>query len=250
MQTDKNHSTESAKSSWFALIPLLAGLGSVLIAIRGIGPPTLRWNGISLVQPVDSASIYEDQGAVLFETPQAESVRAAIGGTVSSVSERHLEIVQGQLVVRYRGLFSDKLHIGQTVKRGEVVGRLELDRPDPTVAKLWMLVLDNREPVIPPLKPRFPGEGQRIYAMSCAGCHQMRGIAAIEDGKLGSGRPLTDENVEYEIRNGGTFNKTNGLPPMPAFDKVLTETEIKAVTLFLCRDLCATTTGRPNEVRQ
>jgi hypothetical protein len=225
-------------NTWLAIIPILAGMCSIVVAVRGSSAPSLRWSGISITQPVDGARVYEDRGEVLFESGQAQAVRAAIGGTVTAASERRLEITEGPLVLRYRGLFSNE-KIGSRVHRGGIVGRLELGRPDPAIAKLWMQLLDNGTPVLPHLTARFPTEGQRIYSMSCAGCHQMRGVAAVENGKLWSGRPATEETVEREIREGGHFNTARNLPPMPKFQDVLSDPEIKAVTAYLCRNECS-----------
>jgi hypothetical protein len=216
-------------------LPLLAAIGTLITFVTVRGAQTQEWGGLKLVVPVESANGQEDQGEALFETGQPALVQASIGGRVSSLSERGLEITDGRLTVRYRGLFPSNLQTGQSVKAGEVIGQLKLGRPDPLVAKLWMGVARDSQAIAPPFKNPFESDGQRIYVMGCVGCHQMRKIQVLVGGKLRNGDIATEQSLAVKIRRGGKISKDDPVAMPPFSEEVLPDTELREVTFYLCK---------------
>jgi hypothetical protein len=227
----------TGRRNWFvSWLPLLAAIGTLITFATLRGSQSEEWDGIKLVAPFESAKGQEDQGEALFETAQPRLVQASIGGRVSSVSERILEISEGELTVRYRGLFPSNLQAGQSVKAGEVIGQLKLGQPDPLIAKLWIRVTRGSLAVAPPFKSPFKSDGQRIYVTGCVGCHQMRKIQVLVDGKLRNGEIATEEKLASKIRLGGKISKDDPLAMPPFSAEVLPDTELREVTFYLCKE--------------
>jgi cytochrome c553 len=234
-----------------SLVPVLAAIAAVFTFYAFGDTHTIlkKWGGIALVEPVDEAKakVYEDQGEALFEVQQSLPVRAAMAGVVSAVSSRTLETVNGSVTVKYRGLVLGDIKIGKKLTRGEVIGKLEVGRPDPLSARLWMQLSRDDRIIPPPLKPRFENRAQRILSLGCVGCHQMREIYPLSDGRMRNGALATESAIAESIRHGG---KVRGPMAMPPFKDSLSEEEIRAVTVFLCRNRCTAEVAQAEQPRR
>jgi mono/diheme cytochrome c family protein len=218
-----------------SLIPALGVIAAITASAISLRPGTLWWRGVQLTMPVSSAALFPSDDHVLFETRERVPVRAAISGTISVESPRVFYIRAHPITVKYVDVTRLTVQPGEEVKKGQVIGRLETGHPDPRTASFSLEVLKDGSALAP---PAFQSEfelGERLALQSCVGCHHMREVFPLDGKKMLNGQPATSKNVEETIRKGG---KVIGPYKMPAFQDVLSDTEIKAVVSFVCHTRC------------
>ena len=96
------------------------------------------------------------------------------------------------------------------------------------------------------LEKTFGREDKTLFARHCGVCHSLSGNWArvgpplkglLERKQLGTGKPVTDENVRELIRKGGP-----GL--MPGFQYMLTEDQISTILGDIKESRCTETPAR------
>lgn len=81
------------------------------------------------------------------------------------------------------------------------------------------------------------GEGEKVYKAKCATCHGADGAGATAAGKATKARDFCSEDVKKETDEEWTTIIVKGKNKMPAYDKKLSEAEIKDVVAYI-RGLC------------
>jgi len=79
--------------------------------------------------------------------------------------------------------------------------------------------------------------GEKVYKAKCAGCHGPDGTASTAAGKATKTPSICTEEAAKATDAEWTEVITKGKNKMPAYDKKLTETEIKDVIAYM-RSLC------------
>jgi len=94
-------------------------------------------------------------------------------------------------------------------------------------------------PVLFLLSPRAnaQGQGEKVYKAKCATCHGAEGAGATPAGKANKARDFCSEEVKKETDEEWTSILGKGKNMMPAYDKKLTDAEIKDVVAYI-RGLC------------
>ncbi len=87
----------------------------------------------------------------------------------------------------------------------------------------------------PPAKAQSAGE--KVYKAKCATCHGPEGKGETPAGKATKARDFCSEEVQKETDEEWTAILVNGKNKMPAYDKKLTDAEIKDVIAYI-RTLC------------
>lgn len=226
------------------LVILLATAGAVgvalLLAWGNSGPGDINWDGITVSLPLSKAEFYNESGLMLAVASEPQDVIAGISGKVVGVTDRSVEIENGPITMKYRGMMTvqgqgkDKVRLikfGDEVRKGKtVIGKLEMGKPDPYVAELRVQLIFGVKPEAAPFKDRYQSEGQRLYVMLCTGCHRVFGVVALSGGKLNDGELANEDNLADVIRNGAI-----GMPP---FWQSLGDGEIQAIAHYLCNEVC------------
>jgi mono/diheme cytochrome c family protein len=81
------------------------------------------------------------------------------------------------------------------------------------------------------------GAGEKIYKAKCASCHGADGTGATPVGKATKARDFCSDEVKKETDEEWTAIIVKGKNKMPAYDKKLTDAEIKDVVTHI-RGLC------------
>ncbi len=81
------------------------------------------------------------------------------------------------------------------------------------------------------------GEGEKVYKAKCASCHGADGAGATPAGKATKARDFCSDEVKKEADEEWTAIIVKGKNKMPAYDKKLTEAEVKDVIAHI-RGLC------------
>ena len=81
------------------------------------------------------------------------------------------------------------------------------------------------------------GAGETVYKAKCASCHGPDGAGATPAGKATKARDFCSEDVKKETDEEWTAIIVKGKNKMPAYDKKVTEAEIKDVVAYI-RGLC------------
>jgi len=81
------------------------------------------------------------------------------------------------------------------------------------------------------------GEGEKVYKAKCATCHGPDGAGATPAGKATKARDFCSDEVKKETDDEWTAIIGKGKNKMPAYDKKLTDAEIKDVVAYI-RGLC------------
>jgi cytochrome c6 len=81
------------------------------------------------------------------------------------------------------------------------------------------------------------GTGEKTYKAKCASCHGADGAGATPAGKATKARAFCSEEVQKETDEDWTTVIVKGKNKMPAYDKKLTDAEVKDVVAYI-RGLC------------
>lgn len=81
------------------------------------------------------------------------------------------------------------------------------------------------------------GAGEKVYKAKCATCHAADGTGATPAGKATKARDFCSDEVKKETDEEWTAIIVKGKNKMPAYDKKLTDAEVKDVVAFI-RGLC------------
>jgi cytochrome c6 len=81
------------------------------------------------------------------------------------------------------------------------------------------------------------GGGEKVYKAKCATCHGPDGVGATPVGKATKARDFCSEEVKKETDEEWTAIIVKGKNKMPAYDKKITDAEIKDVVAYI-RGLC------------
>jgi cytochrome c6 len=81
------------------------------------------------------------------------------------------------------------------------------------------------------------GTGEKLYKAKCASCHGADGTGTTPAGKATKARDFCSEEVTKESDDEWTQIIVKGKNKMPAYDKKLSEAEIKDVVAYI-RTLC------------
>jgi mono/diheme cytochrome c family protein len=81
------------------------------------------------------------------------------------------------------------------------------------------------------------GAGEQVYKTKCASCHGADGAGATPVGKATKARDFCSDEVKKETDEEWTTIIVKGKNKMPAYDKKLTDAEIKDVVAYI-RGLC------------
>lgn len=243
--SEPNTPTESdgiSKSSWgwysnLMLIPLLGLVAVVATTISELGPPTLFWGGVKLVVPVSADRSYRIDQRGFFELKGKANILAGIAGNVETISGREFKIVssnqQQRVTMRYLGVDSLKVVSGTQIEEGEVVAVLDAGKFEQ--ARLEVQVFRGSEQLTPPFAERFQSASQAVATLACNGCHQLRGVTPLTDGKMLDGTRISAASLARSIREGGMHKGPFGMPQLD--EKTLPE--IKDLVAYLCGSQCA-----------
>jgi cytochrome c6 len=77
------------------------------------------------------------------------------------------------------------------------------------------------------------GAGEKVYKAKCASCHGPEGKGETPAGKATKARDFCSDEVQKETDEEWTGIVVKGKNRMPAYDKKLTEAEIKDVVAFI-----------------
>ena len=84
---------------------------------------------------------------------------------------------------------------------------------------------------------RAQGAGEKVYKAKCAMCHGADGSGATPAGKGTKARDFCSDEVKKESDEDWSLIIVKGKNKMPAYDKKITEAEIKDVVAYI-RTLC------------
>jgi mono/diheme cytochrome c family protein len=84
---------------------------------------------------------------------------------------------------------------------------------------------------------RSQDSGEKIYKAKCAGCHGPDGAGNTPAGKATKARDICGEEAKKASDAEWTETVVKGKNKMPAYDKKLSEAEIKGVIAYM-RSLC------------
>ena len=79
--------------------------------------------------------------------------------------------------------------------------------------------------------------GETVYKAKCASCHGADGKGATPAGKATKARDFCSDDVKKETDEEWTGIIVKGKNKMPAYDKKLSESEVKEVVAYV-RSLC------------
>jgi mono/diheme cytochrome c family protein len=79
--------------------------------------------------------------------------------------------------------------------------------------------------------------GETVYKAKCASCHGADGKGATPVGKATKARDFCSDDVKKETDDEWTGIIVKGKNKMPAYDKKLSESEVKEVVAYI-RSLC------------
>ena len=79
--------------------------------------------------------------------------------------------------------------------------------------------------------------GEKVYKAKCASCHGADGKGATAAGKATKARDFCSDDVKKETDDEWTAIVVKGKNKMPAYDKKLSESEVKEVVAYI-RSLC------------
>jgi cytochrome c6 len=80
---------------------------------------------------------------------------------------------------------------------------------------------------------RAQDAGEKVYKAKCASCHGADGAGASAAGKATKARDFRSDEVKKETDEDWTQIIVEGKNKMPAYDKKLTEAEIKDVVAYI-----------------
>jgi mono/diheme cytochrome c family protein len=87
--------------------------------------------------------------------------------------------------------------------------------------------------------PALPeGTAEQVYKTKCATCHGVDGAGTTPAGKATKARGFCTDEVKKEIDEEWTAIIVKGKNKMPAYDKKLSEAEIKELVTYI-RGLCS-----------
>jgi len=81
------------------------------------------------------------------------------------------------------------------------------------------------------------GAGEKVYKAKCASCHGADGNGATPAGKATKARDFCSDEVKKETDDEWTTIVVKGKNKMPAYDKKLTDSEVKDAIAYI-RSLC------------
>ena len=81
------------------------------------------------------------------------------------------------------------------------------------------------------------GAGEKIYKAKCTSCHAADGTGGSAAGKATKARDFCSDEVKQETDEEWTAIMVKGKNKMPAYDKKLTDAEMKEVIAYI-RGLC------------
>jgi len=84
---------------------------------------------------------------------------------------------------------------------------------------------------------RAQDTGEKVYKAKCASCHGPDGSGATPAGKVTKARDFCSEEVKKEGDDEWTTIIVKGKNKMPAYDKKITDAEIKDVVAYI-RGFC------------
>lgn len=84
---------------------------------------------------------------------------------------------------------------------------------------------------------RAQNAGEKVYKAKCAMCHGADGAGATPAGKGTKARDFCSDEVKKETDEDWSLIIVKGKNKMPAYDKKITEAEIKDVVAYI-RSLC------------
>lgn len=79
--------------------------------------------------------------------------------------------------------------------------------------------------------------GEKVYKAKCASCHGADGAGATPAGKATKARDFCSDEVKKETDDEWTQIILKGKSKMPAYDKKITDAEVKDVVAYI-RTLC------------
>jgi mono/diheme cytochrome c family protein len=91
--------------------------------------------------------------------------------------------------------------------------------------------------LVAPARPQGAGSGEKTYKAKCIGCHGADGSGNTPAGKATKTSDACSEEAKKKPDAEWTEIMVKGKNKMPAYDKKLTETEIKDVIAYM-RSLC------------
>lgn len=97
------------------------------------------------------------------------------------------------------------------------------------------LILAGMSVLLVPVKAQDAGE--KVYKAKCASCHGADGVGATPAGKATKARDFCSDEVKKETDEEWTTVILKGKNKMPAYDKKVTDEEVKAVAAYI-RTLC------------
>ena len=80
---------------------------------------------------------------------------------------------------------------------------------------------------------RAQGAGETVYKAKCASCHGADGKGATPAGKATKARDFSSDEVKKETDAEWTEIIVKGKNKMPAYDKKLTESEVKDAVAYI-----------------
>jgi cytochrome c6 len=80
---------------------------------------------------------------------------------------------------------------------------------------------------------RAQDTGEKVYKAKCATCHGADGAGATPAGKATKARDFRSDDVKKETDEDWTQIVVKGKSKMPAYDKRLTDAEIKDVVAYI-----------------
>jgi len=80
-------------------------------------------------------------------------------------------------------------------------------------------------------------DGEKVYKAKCATCHGPDGAGATPAGKATKARDFCSDEVKKETDDEWTAIIVKGKNKMPAYDKKITDAEVKDVVAYI-RGLC------------
>jgi cytochrome c6 len=81
------------------------------------------------------------------------------------------------------------------------------------------------------------GAGEKVYKAKCGSCHGADGVGATPAGKATKARDFCSDEVRKETDDEWTQIIVKGKNKMPAYDKKVTDAEVKDVVAYI-RTLC------------
>lgn len=87
------------------------------------------------------------------------------------------------------------------------------------------------------VRAQYKANGEKVYKAKCASCHGPDGKGETAAGKATKARDICADEAKKETDAAWTDIIVKGKNKMPAYDKKITEAEVKDVVAYM-RSLC------------